>query len=285
MFAAALRLPASGRCANLLSSRAVSIAPPPFTRQLSSLLAPGRALSSGTSVLRPIVAGTAPRLGSCSAVVRHVAAPRVGLHSCVRPILGGTTPRLGSCSAAARVAAFGRPGVQRSMSSRVSNTVGVVGQVISWVRHNSRIVAVLGGAALVMYGFYRGSLRLMHFFFNVSDKQIFNIGFIAGALAFVVIAATGVYTQRRLTFHVDDVYRAALKELRKHEVVKTQLGELWRPTGFRGYRVESLDHAIAGSERRSRTSFFEAPARRVQMIFMLQGIEGRGMVSLEAHKR
>ena len=42
---------------------------------------------------------------------------------------------------------------------------------------------------------------------------------------------------------------------------------------------------MQGSERRARTSYLEAPSRRVQMIFMVKGIERTGMVSLQAHKR
>ena len=49
--------------------------------------------------------------------------------------------------------------------------------------------------------------------------------------------------------------------------------------------MESLNDALRGSERRERSSYFEPPSRRVQMIFMLQGIERDAMVSLEAHKR
>ena len=153
------------------------------------------------------------------------------------------------------------------------------------MQHNTAVVAALGGAVLVMYGFYRVSMRIMHFFFNVSDKQIFELGFIAGVFAAIGIGIAGVFMARRLTFHVDDVYRAALHELRKHEAVGSALGGKWQPGGFRGYAVESMKDALKGSERRERTSYFEAPARRVQMIFMLRGAERDGMVSLEAHKR
>ena len=45
-----------------------------------------------------------------------------------------------------------------------------------WASSNSAIVGVAAGALLVMYGFYRLSIRLMKFFLNVSDKQIFNMG-------------------------------------------------------------------------------------------------------------
>ena len=43
-----------------------------------------------------------------------------------------------------------------------------------------------------MYGFYRGSVRIMRFFFNVSDKQIFNIGFVGGMVAAAFIVGAGV---------------------------------------------------------------------------------------------
>ena len=139
--------------------------------------------------------------------------------------------------------------------------------------------------SLVVYGFYRGSIRLMKFFFNVSDKQIFTLGFIGGLLAAFAIAFAIFWTQRRLSFHVDDVFQATLGELRKHEVVAEKLGGLWRPGGFKGYAVESLHEAVAGSERRMRSTYFEAPARRVQMIFMIRGLDRDAMVSVEAYKR
>lgn len=208
-------------------------------------------------------------------------------------MLYGATPRPASSSGLASRHVLLQNGGRRALSTSSGGgggigggaTISVVGQAVSWVRHNPRVVAVLAGAVLVMYGFYRGSMHLMHFFFNVSDKEIFNIGFVTGAIALGVIGLAGAYTQRRITFHVDDVYRAALRQLRKEAVVKEKMGEVWRPTGFRGYKIESLEHAIGGSDRRARSSFLEAPSRRVQMIFMLKGLKGSGMVSLEAFKR
>ena len=56
-------------------------------------------------------------------------------------------------------------------------------------------------------------------------------------------------------------------------------------TSFRGYSSESLEEAIKGSERRARSTFLEAPSRRMQMVFGVQGAKHDGVVSLEAHKR
>jgi len=81
------------------------------------------------------------------------------------------------------------------------------------------------------------------------------------------------------------LYRAALARLRANSEVETKLGEFWRSSGFRGYKIESLKEAVQGSERRARTSFLEAPSRRVQMVFMVQGIERSGMISCQAYKR
>lgn len=147
------------------------------------------------------------------------------------------------------------------------------------------VVAVIGGALLVMYGFYRFSVRVMKFFFNVSDKEIFTGGFVLGMLAMLAMIAAGVYTHRRFSLNVDHVYRSALAELRKQETVEKAMGGMWHPANFQGYAVESLQEAIQGSERRARSSYLEAPARRIQMIFMLKGLGRTGMVSLEAYKR
>ena len=156
---------------------------------------------------------------------------------------------------------------------------------LSWCIENRAVVGVIAGAVLVMYGFYRGSVRIMKFFFNVSDKQIFTLGFAGGVLAMFAIGAAVWWTSRRLTFHADDIYRAALAELRKHDLVTDKLGGAWTPGGFRGYSIESLSEAVTGSETRKRSSYFEAPARRVQMIFMVRGLDRDAMVSLEAYKR
>lgn len=155
----------------------------------------------------------------------------------------------------------------------------------SWAVENRTVVGVLVGAALVMYGFYRGSVRLMKFFINVDPRQIFNIGFMIGALTAVFIVVSGVLTHRYLSLHLDEVYNAAVREMRKHDKVETALGGFWSPVGFRGYVLESFDQAVQGSERRARSSYFEAPARRVQMIFQVKGATKDGMVSLEAYKR
>lgn len=166
-----------------------------------------------------------------------------------------------------------------------SSTLSLARQGVAWAQQNTTVVAVLVGATVVMYGFYRGSMRMMHFFFNVSDKQIFTGGFVVGILAAIAIGASGVFAMRFLTFHVDDVYRVALRELRKSAAVEEALGGVWRPANFRGYSIESLKDAVQGSERRARSTFFEAPSRRIQMIFMLQGMKCNAMVSLEAFKR
>merc|ERR1712129_332178 len=62
---------------------------------------------------------------------------------------------------------------------------------LNWAGENRTVVGVLCGAVLVMYGFYRGSVRLMKFFFNVSDRQIFEMGFLVGLITAVVIIVSG----------------------------------------------------------------------------------------------
>ena len=78
-------------------------------------------------------------------------------------------------------------------------------RALDWAGENRTVVGVLFGAVLVMYGFYRGSVRLMKFFFNVSDKQIFEIGFLVGLITAVGIIGAGVATHRHLSLHIDDV--------------------------------------------------------------------------------
>ena len=157
--------------------------------------------------------------------------------------------------------------------------------MFNWTRQNTTVVAVIGGSVLVMYGFYRFSVRIMKFFFNVSEKQIFNIGFFSGIIAAAGIIAAGTVASRRWSTSADSVYRAALAELRKHESVEKALGGAWRPSGFRGYKIESYQDAVSGSARRQRSSYLQPPAPRVQMIFLVKGMERNGMVSLEAYKR
>jgi len=156
---------------------------------------------------------------------------------------------------------------------------------MNWAIENRTVVGVLVGAVLVMYGFYRGSIRLMKFFFNVSDKQIFEIGFLVGLLTAVVVIVSGVLTHRHLNLHIDEVFNAAVRHLRKHEQVDKALGGFWAPRGFKGYQLESWEEAVKGSERRVRSSYYEAPARRVQMVFQVKGAKKDGLVSFEAYKR
>ena len=154
-----------------------------------------------------------------------------------------------------------------------------------WVSRNSAVISVGVGAVLVMYGFYRVSIRLMKFFLNVSDKQIFHIGMVCGVITAVFIAASVVGAHRHLNISPDTVYRAAVSELRRHPAVEESLGGFWRPGKFRGYAIESLRDAVYGSERRVRSSYLEMPAQRMQMIFAVRGAARDGMVSLEAFKR
>jgi len=172
-----------------------------------------------------------------------------------------------------------------SRTDRAYATVSLARQLLAWANSNRTVVGVLTAACAVMYGFYRASMYIMHFFFNVSEKDVFNIGFAFGLVTAILVVGAGAYAQRRVTVDPGQVYRHAVSCLRQHEVVNEHLGEFWRASGFRGYKVESLTDAVQGSERRARTSYFEAPSRRVQMIFMVKGIERSGMVSLQAHKR
>jgi len=251
-------LPAASRSLSTLPCTRQVLATP-FTRPISATLSQGapatkRAFSLCHSALRPVVP-------------RHVIAP------VLRPPLAVRTSRL-LCTSSGP-----------SSGSSLSGTATLVQQAYMWARQNTTLIGVLFGSTLVMYGFYRFSMRVMKFFFNVSDKQIFEGGFFLGILSTLVIIGAGVYASRVLTFHVDDVYRAALRELRKHESVEKALGGVWHPGSFRGYAVESISEAMAGSERRARSSFFEAPSRRIQMIFTVKGMGKDGMVSLEAFKR
>ena len=146
----------------------------------------------------------------------------------------------------------------------------MVAQAVSWMSHNRTMVAVMCGASIVVYGLYRFSVRTMKFFFHVSDKEIFTIGFVTGLVAAAGIAAAVLFVNRFITFQPDHLYRAALQELRKNSAVEEALGGFWRPTNFRGYAAESLEEAVRGSERRARSTYLEAPSRRMQMVFGVQ---------------
>ena len=61
-----------------------------------------------------------------------------------------------------------------------------------------------------------------------------------------------------------------MRHLRKHDKVDTAMGGFWAPRGFKGYQIESWEEAVQGSERRVRSSYYEAPARRMQMVFQVR---------------
>ena len=73
--------------------------------------------------------------------------------------------------------------------SKGPGTLGLGKQALTWAQQNTTVVAVIFGATLVMYGFYRFSVRVMKFFFNVSDKEIFTGGFVLGMVAMVTPAS------------------------------------------------------------------------------------------------
>jgi hypothetical protein len=239
----------------------------PVPRTLSRTLGSPLTVQRGATGLR--------QFGSCAArpTVTVRRAPKLSGTAALQPwrLAGGSARARLLCTPAGAPAAEGR--------------VTMLQNALSWCIENRAVVGVIAGAVLVMYGFYRGSVRIMKFFFNVSDKQIFTIGCCCGALAAAGIIAAGFATHRHLSLHIDDVYHAAVRELRKHDKVEEKLGGFFAPTGFRGYVLESFEEAVKGSERRARSSYFEAPARRLQMIFQVKGATKDGMVSLEAYKR
>ena len=124
-----------------------------------------------------------------------------------------------------------------------SAALGLARAALGWAKQNTTVVAVVLGASLVMYGFYRFSVRVMKFFFNVSDKQIFTLGVVGGIIASIFIFGVGYYFNARVSTTADGVYRAALAELRKREAVEVALGGAWRPSGFKGYKIESFSCA------------------------------------------
>ena len=54
-----------------------------------------------------------------------------------------------------------------------------------WLQHNKALVGVAAGAVLVLFGFYRISIRVMSFFLHVPPQQIFTAGMIVGAVTTV----------------------------------------------------------------------------------------------------
>jgi len=155
----------------------------------------------------------------------------------------------------------------------------------TWISNNRTAVAFVTMSLLVMYGFYRISIRLMKFFLNVPPNQIFMAGVLSGAVAAGVGFLLLIFGRRYMRTHPDGVYRAAVAELRKNPKVDEMLGGFWRPGRFQGHAIESFEEAVAGSDRRARTSYFQAPSPRVQMIFELKGATRDGLVSLESYKR
>ena len=243
-----------------------------------------RITTSGSALGSRVQPSTMLSVSSGSASSPLLLLSRGHRSSVVRAVIGSSAasvPRRVAPIATRRLLCTPAGGAQERAAAGVS----LLKQFASWANQNRSVVGVLVAACCVMYGFYRGSIYIMHFFFNVSDKQIFNIGFVVGILATLMVTGAGVFTQRYLTVNTSQVYRAALARLRANSEVETKLGEFWRSSGFRGYKIESLKEAVQGSERRARTSFLEAPSRRVQMVFMVQGIERSGMISCQAYKR
>lgn len=177
-------------------------------------------------------------------------------------------------------------GTRRSLSTSSGlERVQIVRQAFAWALENRVVMMVVTGAIVVMYGFYRMSYRVMSFLINVPPHQIFHAGVVSGLIIAAFAGGGFVFLRRRLMTRVEDVYAAALKELRQNEQVTSALGGMWRPGAFQGFAMESFEDALKGSERRSRASYLEIPAQRVQMIFQLKGLDYQGIVSLEAYKR
>lgn len=286
-------------------------------------IAPGMKRQVWSSAL-----AVAPSFQTTAGVPGFVKHSHVSLYRVMRMGGGGgrclsTQPSIGSMHAvrpASRL--FGSQ--RRCLSTSPSGRYEQAREGVEWLRTNRVLLGVVGGAFLVMYGFYRISIRLMTFFLNVPPQQIFTAGMAVGAATTVrqptakttaprtchlasgrlhdlrhtipvprmcmqALAVIGLRTGRRyILVRIDDVFDAANKAMRTEPArssVKKALGEFWRPGKFRGYALEALGDATLGSERRARSSYFQVPSQRVQMIFEVKGLDHRGIVSLEAYKR
>ena len=150
-----------------------------LARWPSSALVGSRGINTSTSFLSRCTGGGAVTSPSVPALrIRHTSA------------LGGSAPTACCRAALMRPSPLLPSSGRRLLSSspggdnfaKAGAAVTLVRQAMGWANQNRTVVGVLTVAAVVMYGFYRGSFYIMHFFFNVSDKQIFEIGLVCGVL-------------------------------------------------------------------------------------------------------
>jgi len=69
-------------------------------------------------------------------------------------------------------------------------------QSLQWLQQNKVLVGVAAGAVLVMYGFYRISIRVMSFFLHVPPQKIFTAGMAVGAVTTVRLPSPPISSRR-----------------------------------------------------------------------------------------
>ena len=162
-----------------------------------------RITTSGSALGSRVQPSTMLSVSSGSASSPLLLLSRGHRSSVVRAVIGSSAasvPRRVAPIATRRLLCTPAGGAQERAAAGVS----LLKQFASWANQNRSVVGVLVAACCVMYGFYRGSIRLMKFFFNVTDKQIFEIGFLVGLLTAVVVIVSGVLTHRHLNLHIDE---------------------------------------------------------------------------------
>ena len=122
------------------------------------------------------------RPASSALIARAVSSRSCMSHALTRGSCKPTTAKVGPisqqlvASTSRRLLSSTNGGNSGGGGGGVAGHVTLVAQALSWATSQAPWL-VVAAATVVMYGFYRGSMYVMHFFFNVSDKQIFEIGF------------------------------------------------------------------------------------------------------------
>ena len=112
----------------------------------------------------------------------RVAEPPLPAAASRGPLANTTSDATGGAAARAARARF----LCTAPPAADGGTVSLLKQAAQWAGQNRSVVLVLAGASVVMYGFWRFSMRIMHFFTGTPPATIFSFGLAAGVVTAMI---------------------------------------------------------------------------------------------------
>lgn len=170
-----------------------------------------------------------------------------------------------------------------NFSSRVQRRVD---EASAFVQEHKYALGIVGFSAVCLWGLQKLTWNVTSFLLSINHEDVFKVGAVTGALAAGIVVAGGMALRQSLVTTPQGLRQAAVEQLRGDRRVSAKLGDKLSETEpWSAIAFENLRDALLGSETRARSTYWQLPARRCQMLFPIDGQAAKGVVFVQGYKR